>query len=299
VKQLKKAVIPAAGMGTRLRPATKSQPKEMLPVGRKPTIQYIVEEICAAGIQQILIITSEQKRAIEDHFDSDIESTDIERIDWGTNVKKSVREPESVSPNVELFYTRQSNPTGLADAVGKAEHFVGDEPFIVCLGDALIQSESPGSVLRNMIETFTSKGAGATLLFETVPPQAVNRYGIAHPKGEVDAIFELQDLIEKPRVEEAPSHLAVAARYVFSPEIFDYIRQTPPGSGNEIQLTDSIRLMLQAGHGVWGVKLGAGEKRYDIGNFRNYFEAFFDFALADEEFGQVFREYAEHALRDQ
>ncbi len=294
MKQLRKAVIPAAGMGTRLRPATKSQPKEMLPVGRKPTIQYIVEEICAIGIQQVLIITSEQKRAIEDHFDSD-----IGHLDWGADTQKSVSAPESVGLNVELFYTRQSNPTGLADAVGKAEHFVGDEPFIVCLGDALIQSQTPGSVLRNMIETFTNKGASATLLFETVPPQAVNRYGIARPKGEVDAIFELQDLIEKPRVEEAPSHLAVAARYVFSPEIFDYIRQTPPGSGNEIQLTDSIRLMLQAGHGVWGVKLGAGEKRYDIGNFRNYFEAFFDFALADEEFGQVFREYAEHALRDQ
>lgn len=285
MKRLKKAVIPAAGIGTRLRPATKAQPKEMLPVGRKPTIQYIVEEIYAAGIQQVLIITSDQKRAIEDHFDPDIED------------EKSVTASESISANVELFYTRQSNPTGLADAVGKAAHFVGDEPFIVCLGDALIQSQSPGSVLKRMIQTFTSKQASATLLFETVNPNAVNRYGIARPKGEVDAVFELQDLIEKPRVEEAPSHLAVAARYVFSPEIFDYIRQTAPGSGNEIQLTDSIRLMLQAGHRVWGVQLGAGEKRYDIGNFRNYFEALFDFALADEEFGQVFREYVQQALR--
>jgi UTP--glucose-1-phosphate uridylyltransferase len=292
MQQPGKAVIPAAGIGTCLLPATKSQPKEMLPVGRKPTIQYIVEEIYAAGINKILIITSQQKGAIEDHFDLDIALTD--RL---AKEKKSLEPLEHLELDIELFYTRQSNPTGLADAIGKAEHFVGDEPFIVCLGDAIIQSKSPGSVLKRLIDTFTVKGASAAILFEKVDRQSVQKYGIAAPKGERGAIFEIEDLIEKPSVEDAPSELAIAGRYVFSADIFDYIRQTPPGRGNEIQITDSIRLMLQAGRPVWGSQLGADEKRYDIGNYRSYFEAFFSFALADEEFGQVFRQYAENVLR--
>ncbi|MFB3040772.1 MAG: UTP--glucose-1-phosphate uridylyltransferase [Candidatus Poribacteria bacterium] len=288
MKRLRKAVIPAAGIGTRLLPATKSVPKEMLPVGRKPTIQYIIEEICAAGIEQILIITSQHKRTIEDHFDLDQLVNDEKLLEHLGDVK--------------LFYTRQSNPKGLADAIGKAEHFVGDEPFVVCLGDAIIQSQSPGSVLRRLIEAFTIKRASATILFQRVDQQSVSRYGIAQPKSRGDTstapAFEIQDLIEKPSIEEAPSNLAVTARYVFTPELFDYIRQTPPGRGGEIQITDSIRLMLQAGHSVWGVQLGEGEKRYDIGNYRSYFEAFFRFSLADEEFGQDFRQYAEQMLRD-
>ena len=212
MQQPGKAVIPAAGIGTRLLPATKSQPKEMLPVGRKPTIQYIVEEIYAAGINKILIITSQQKGAIEDHFDLDIALTD--RL---AKEKKSLEPLEHLELDIELFYTRQSNPTGLADAIGKAEHFVGDEPFIVCLGDAIIQSKSPGSVLKRLIDTFTVKGASAAILFEKVDRQSVQKYGIAAPKGERGAIFEIEDLIEKPSVEDAPSELAIAGRYVFPP----------------------------------------------------------------------------------
>ncbi len=290
--QPRKAVIPAAGIGTRLLPATKSQPKEMLPVGRKPTIQYVIEEICAAGIKEILIITSQQKRAIEDHFDLDLALA--ERL---ARDQKSLEVLGHVELDIELFYTRQSNPTGLADAIGKAEHFVGNEPFIVCLGDSIIQSESPGCILKRLIDAFMTNQAGAAILFETVDRQSVVKYGIASPKGEVGPIFEIQDLIEKPRVEEAPSNLAIAARYVFSPDIFDYIRQTPPGRSGEIQITDSMRLLLQGGHRVWGVQLGANEKRYDIGNYRSYFEAFFSFSLADAEFGKAFREYAEKMLQ--
>ena len=288
--QPRKAVIPAAGIGTRLLPATKSQPKEMLPVGRKPTIQYVVEEIYGAGIKEILIVTSEQKRAIEDHFDPD--GAVMNRL---KQEKTAIETLEHVGLDLDLFYTRQSNPTGLADAIGKAEHFVGDEPFIVCLGDSII--ESPGRVLKRLIEAFTTNRASAAILFQTVDRQSVAKYGIAAPKGEVGPVFEVRDLIEKPKVEEAPSNLAITARYIFSPAVFKYTRQTPPGRGGEIQITDSIRLMLQAGHRVWGVQLEAGEKRYDIGNFRSYFEAFFSFSLKDKEFGEAFREYAEKMLR--
>lgn len=291
MQQPRKAVIPAAGIGTRLLPATKSQPKEMLPVGRKPTIQYVVEEIYGAGIKEILIVTSQQKRAIEDHFDPD--TALIARLERD---KKSIESLEHTGRDLELFYTRQSNPTGLADAIGKAEHFVGAEPFIVCLGDSIIQSQAIGSVLERLIEAFTANHASAAILFQTVDRQSVVKYGIASLKGQANSVFEVQDLIEKPRVEEATSNLAITARYIFSPEIFDYIRQTPPGKGGEIQITDSIRLMLQAGHRVWGVKLEPGEKRYDVGNFPSYFEAFFSFSLADKEFGQVFRQYAEKML---
>ncbi|MCZ6679350.1 MAG: UTP--glucose-1-phosphate uridylyltransferase [Candidatus Poribacteria bacterium] len=292
MRQPRKAVIPAAGIGTRLLPATKSQPKEMLPVGRKPAIQYVVEEIYEAGIKEILIVTSQQKRAIEDHFDPD--TVLMNRLAQ----KQAIEPVEHVGSDLELFYTRQSNPTGLADAIGKAEYFVGNEPFIVGLGDSIIASQVPGSVLKRLIEAFTTNQASAAILFQTVDRQSVVKYGIAAPKGEVGPVFEIEDLIEKPKVEDAPSNLAITARYVFSPEIFDYIRQTPPGSGGEIQITDSIRLMLQAGHRVWGVQLDSGEKRYDIGNFRSYFEAFFSFSLADKEFGEAFRDHAEKMLRE-
>ena len=289
----KKAVIPAAGIGTRLLPATKSQPKEMLPVGRKPTIQYVVEEIYGAGIKEVLIVTSELKRAIEDHFDPD--TALMARL---ARDNKSISPLQHVGLDLELFYTRQSNPTGLADAIGQAEHFVGDEPFIVCLGDAIIASQTPGHVLKRLMDAFTANGASGVILFQTVEREAVSRYGIAAPKGEPGDVFEIEDLVEKPSVEEAPSRLAITARYVFSPEIFDYIRQTPPGQGGEVQITDSIRLMLKAGRKVFGVRLEDGEKRYDVGNFRSYFEAFFHFSLADKEFGEAFRAHAKRVLNE-
>ena len=263
----------------------------MLPVGRKPAIQYVVEEIYGAGIKQILIVTSEQKRAIEDHFDPDTALMTRLKQDG-----KSIGTLAHVGRDLELFYVRQSNPTGLADAIGKAEHFVGDEPFVVCLGDAIIHSQTHGATLARLIDAFVTNQARAAILFQKVDRQSVVKYGIAAPKGEVGPVFEIENLVEKPSVEEAPSNLAITARYVFSPEIFDYIRQTPPGRGNEIQITDSIRLMLNAGQPVWGVQLEADEKRYDVGNFRSYFEAFFSFSLADPEFGKYFKDYAQRML---
>ncbi|MBM3213581.1 hypothetical protein FJZ36_01475 [Candidatus Poribacteria bacterium] len=273
-----KAVIPAAGTGTRLLPATKSQPKEMLPVGRKPVIQYVVEELAAAAVGKVLVITSQQKRAIEDHFD--IDSVQMDRLARG---QKSLDVMNHLSIDVQMFYTRQSVPKGLADAIGLAEHFVGDDPFLVSLGDSILRSSEPGGVLKRLIETHAQQRPAATIVFETVPREQVIHYGIAQPKNGAGEVFEVADLIEKPSIDEAPSDLAVAARYLLDPVIFDYIRRTPPGRGGEIQITDSMRLMLQDGLRVWGVRLGPDERRLDIGNYASYYEAFLEMALDDPD----------------
>jgi UTP--glucose-1-phosphate uridylyltransferase len=281
-KQIRKAVIPAAGFGTRLLPATKSQPKEMLPVGRKPVIQYVVEEIAAADINQVLVVTSQQKRAIEDHFDINGSSShgleDVLRC--------------------QMHYTRQSVPKGLADAIAHAEGFVAGEPFVVSLGDSLIRSEAPGSILSRLVATHVAENAAATILFENVAPEDVVNYGIAQPAGEPGKQFAIADLVEKPSVENAPSTLAVAGRYVFSPVVFDYIRRTKPGRGGEIQITDTMRLMLQDGLPLWGVQMSGGEHRLDIGNYRSYFRAFLEMALMDPEFGPEFAEFARERLAE-
>ena len=277
----RKAVIPAAGSGTRLLPATKSQAKEMLLVGRKPVIQHVAEEIQGAGINKILIVTNQKKRALEDHFDPHL---------------NHFSQLQEIDNDIEFFYTRQSHPKGLADAISKAETFVNNEPFVVCLGDSIIQSKPKSNVLDSLIETYMRNQANASILFEEVALESVVKYGIAAPDFEQGLTFSIADIVEKPSVDKAPSNLAVAARYVFSPEIFDYIRQTKPGRNNEIQITDSIRLALQNQGRVFGLKLDHGEKRFDIGNYRAYFEAFFRFSLADPEFGSEFREYAKKML---
>ena len=287
----RKAVIPAAGIGTRLLPATKSQPKEMLPVGRCPVIQYVVEEVRAAGINQILIITNQQKRAIEDHFDYD-----PHLLDSLSQTGKSTQEVEDIGKDIEIFYVRQGAPKGLADAIGKAEAFVNEEPFVVCLGDSIIESNPTGDMLKKLIDIYQAEKADISILFEEVAPESVVKYGIAKLKNQIGTIFEIADLIEKPTIEESPSNLAIAARYVFSPEIFEFIKKTKPGRNDEIQITDSIRLMLDQGKRGFGVRLSSDEKRYDIGNYKSYFEAFFRFSLTDTEFGGEFRKYAKSQL---
>ncbi len=278
--RVRKAVIPAAGLGTRLLPLTRSLPKEMLPIGRKPVIQYVIEEILSAGIEYILIITSQSKRLIEDYFDA------------------------SKSLPAEVFYVNQAIrpdlPYGLAYAVSLAEGFADNEPFLVCLGDCIIKTSSANSLLRRLIHTHETRNSAVTIAFEEVSPEKVSRYGIAKPGASiVDQVlpeeFQLDDIIEKPSREKAPSNLAVAARYVLEPEIFSYVKQTQPGAGGELQLTDAIRLLLKSGRSVWGVKLGE-EVRYDIGGFPGYFKAFFEFSLADEDFGEEFRQYTRQRL---
>jgi len=288
-----KAVIPAAGLGTRMLPATKSQPKEMLPIGRKPTIQYVVEELEAAGIRQILIITGQKKRAIEDHFDRDM---DLMRCLEEKGSFDLIEALEYEEHDMQMFYTRQSEQKGTAHAIRLAESFVNGEPFVVCLGDAIIKSTEPASLLKRLIETHERRKSSVTIAFREVARENVVKYGIAAPDCELDygAEFKLCGLIEKPTIEEAPSNLAISARYVFNADIFDAIRNTPLNKG-EYQITDSIRLMMDKNE-VWGVRLAPDEVRFDVGSFRTYFETSLTFAFEDEDFGEDVRNYATKLL---
>ena len=289
---IRKAVIPVAGLGTRLLPATKSQPKEMLPVGRKPAVQYVVEEMVEAGITQILLITGRQKSSIEDHFDRE---TELERRLVRTGAYDLAEELNFFEEDVALFYTRQSVQSGPADAIRLAADFVGDEPFLVAYGDTIITSQQRPSLIQRMLEDHLRSGARATLAVETVRREDVQRYGIVQPTAgtplQPTVAFEIDDLIEKPEVATAPSTLAITPRYIFDRAIFDAIGRTLPGRGGELWLTDSIAILLRQGDGVRCLPLGAGEKRYDIGNFETYFKAFIDFALADERYGYMIRQY--------
>lgn len=292
-----KVVVPVAGMGTRLLPATKSQPKEMLPVGRRPVVQYVVEELQAAGLQQILFITGRKKSAIEDHFDPDPELVAQLSSGGGYTLLEELKFTET---DIRFFYTRQSKPRGLADAVAHACEFVGDDHFVVALGDSIIKGNNGASFLRDMMIAHLKSGAACTLAVEQVQPDEVHRYGIVKPKvgADTSANFELDDLIEKPRPEAAPSNLAIAARYIFSPVIFEAIRRTAPDRNGELQLTDSIKLLIQLGHKVCALPLRQDERRYDIGNFESYFKAFIDFALADEKYGYMVRQYLKRKARE-
>ena len=286
------AVVPVAGLGSRLLPATKSQPKEMLPVGRKPVVQYVVEELTHVGVNQILFITGPGKRSIENHFDLNQELTQILRE---TGKEDLLAELAFERNPTQYFYTRQRQLLGLGHAVLCGKHFVGDQPFVVALGDSIIGMHAQSDVVQRMKQCFAEKGAAAVVAFETVPYRDVHNYGIAAPKSG-DAIFELADVIEKPAMNKAPSNLAIAARYVFSPVIFDALERTGFGVEDEIQLTDAIRLLIQKGHKVYGVRLQKDEKRYDIGDFDAYFRAFVEFSLADEKFGADLRRHLEGLL---
>jgi UTP--glucose-1-phosphate uridylyltransferase len=295
--QLVKVVVPVAGLGTRLLPATKSQPKEMLPVGRRPVVQYVVEELQAAGLTQILFVTGRKKSAIEDHFDPDPELVRTLSNGGGYAMLDELKYTET---GASFYYTRQSVPRGLADAVNHAKEFVGDDHFVVALGDSIIMSKDGTSFLRDMVATHLRTGAACTIAVEEVDPADVYRYGVVKPKAGVSPTgdFEIEDLVEKPRPEAAPSNLAIAARYVFSPAIFEAISRTAPDRNGELQLTDSIKLLIQLGYPVRVVRLRPGEVRYDIGNFESYFKAFIDFALADEKYGYLVRQYLKRKVRE-
>jgi UTP--glucose-1-phosphate uridylyltransferase len=271
-----------------LLPLTKSQPKEMLPVGRKPVVQYVVEELARCGIGRVLFVTGPGKAAIENHFDIDAELIASLRE---TGKEELLRELAFEREDLEYFYTRQRRQLGLGHAVLCAEPVVGQSSFVVALGDSIIGLHAESTVVRTMIEAFEQNGADAVVALEEVPIEEVVHYGIAKPRDGLREVFELADLIEKPEVSEAPSNLAVAARYVFSPILFDYLAKTAPGKGDEIQLTDAVRSMIQDGHKILGVRLPADQKRFDIGNFESYFEAFVEFALADEQYGPFLREH--------
>ncbi|MGI6381148.1 MAG: UTP--glucose-1-phosphate uridylyltransferase [Anaerolineae bacterium] len=295
-KTIVKGVIPVAGMGTRLLPATKSQPKEMLPVGRRPVVQYVVEELQGAGLDQLLFVTGRKKTAIEDHFDPDPELVRTLSTGGGYALLEELAFTET---DTRFFYTRQSTPRGLGDAVNHAREFVGDEHFVVALGDSIIQDHDDSAYLRALMEAHIAADAACTVAVEEVAREDVYRYGVVKPAGEVrHGAFEVEDLVEKPRVEAAPSNLAIAARYAFSPAIFDALARTAPDRNGELQLTDAIKLLLQLGHRVIAVPLRPGERRYDIGNFESYFLAFIDFALADEKYGYMVRQYLKRKARE-
>ncbi|MHA1231010.1 MAG: UTP--glucose-1-phosphate uridylyltransferase [Candidatus Helarchaeota archaeon] len=279
--KIRKAIIPSAGLGTRLLPATFAQPKEMLPVGRKPTIQYVVEELSNAGIKDILIITGRNKRAIEDHFDIDYNLLENLRQKGKKKLLEQMSFLEKL--NVNIFITRQSRPTGLADAVLLGESFVKNEPFAVALGDTIIKSEmTHNNYLKRLCTFHIEHNPLATIGIEPVEKDQVSRYGIIDGTENDTGIYLIKDLIEKPTPEKAPSTLAINGRYIFNSDIFECIKETEIGIGGERQLTDSIKLLLNKGE-VWGVSMKKGEKRYDIGNPLDYAKAYIELSLEDPE----------------
>ena len=286
------AVVPVAGLGTRLLPATKSQPKEMLPVGRKPVVQYVVEELAHIGMQKILFITGPGKASIENHFDLDNELIQLLR----QNGKEDLLDELSFErAPLQYFYTRQRRQLGLGHAISCARRFVGSQPFAAALGDSIIGLNARSGILGRMVRCFSDRKAEAVIAFEELPRDRVPYYGVARPK-EDGEIFELEDVVEKPRVEEAPSNLAIAARYVFAPTIFEALEQIEPGAGGEYQLTDAIRLVIRGGGKVYGMRLNADERRFDVGNFDSYFQAFVEFSLADDKCGPALRSYLKNIL---
>lgn len=277
-------------------PATKSQPKEMLPVGKKPIVQYVVEELVRSGIEQILFVTGRGKSSIENHFDFDHEL--MRQLREGGK-EDLVAELEYERMSMNFFYTRQRRQRGLGDAVHCAERFAGDQPFAVALGDSIIGLHARSYCVREMIAAFQADGPSCIIAVEEVPDDAVGRYGIVAPRTAPNGAgepFEITDLVEKPSREDAPSNLAIAGRYVFSPEIFAAIRHTTPDRNGEIQLTDAIRLLRGEGQRVLGFRLPPGERRYDIGNFQSYFETFIEFALADAEYAPRLRDHIRKLL---
>lgn len=257
-------------------PATRSQPKEMLPVGRKPTIQHVVEELAASGLREVLLISGQGKRAIEDHLDRDASQNEEEHQPW---------------MDLSFFHARQSQPRGLADAVAIAEPFAGGQPFVVALGDSIVLTRSQKPVLQRMVEVHESRRPAATIAVEEVPREAVGRYGIVAPKGAAGHVFPIRGFVEKPSPSKAPSNLAAAGRYVLEPVVFDAIRRTKPGVRGELWLTDALQILLKEGHEILCVRLRKGEHRLDIGTFLSYYQAFVELSLADPEHGAAMQSW--------
>jgi len=286
-RRVRKAVLPAAGLGTRFLPATKAQPKEMLPVVDKPLIQYVVEECLASGIENIIIVTGRGKNAIEDHFDN---SPELERFLENKGKTEQVEMVRSISKMVHFSYTRQKEPLGLGHAVLIARELVGDEPFAVLLGDVIIPGPYPAT--RQIAEVYEETGIG-TIAVEPVPPERTHLYGVidpqpAEPSKWGQRLLRIHNLVEKPRPGKAPSNLAITGRYVLPPEVFDCLERTPPGSAGEIQLTDGLRLLAQE-HGLCALVYEG--KSYDAGDKLGFLKATVEIALENSEFGEDFRSY--------
>lgn len=279
--QIRKAVIPAAGLGTRFLPATKAQPKEMLPIVDKPAIQYIVEEAINSGIEEILIITGRNKRAIEDHFDRAIELEFTLKAQGKYQLLGLVEELNQVT----IHYVRQKEPKGLGHAVLCAKQFVGDEPFAVLLGDDIV--DAPVPCLKQLINVYEDY-KGSVLGVQQVPLNKVSSYGIVKPVEVQPHLWRAVDMVEKPPASEAPSQLAVLGRYIIEPEIFEILENTEPGQGGEIQLTDALR-KLAAKRSVYAYQFEG--RRYDVGDKQGYLEATIEFALKRPDLRDPFLKY--------
>ncbi len=285
---IKKAVIPAAGFGSRFLPATKAQPKEMLPIIDTPTIQYVIEETVNSGISQILVITGKGKQAIENHFDR---SCDLETELVKKHKHKQLKEVQAISTMAEIFYIRQKELNGLGDAIRYARNFVGNEPFVVLLGDTIIKSKTP--CVRQLVDAYNLHPK-TIIGVEEVPENKVDRYGIIQGELLEDSVYRVSDLIEKPGVKEAPSRLAIGGRYILTPNIFEYLEQTKAGKGGEIQLTDALRAMCKQEE-IMAFKFEG--KRYDIGNKLDYLITEVEFAVQREDIGYEFRQFLKEFVK--
>lgn len=273
-KMIRKAVIPAAGLGTRFLPATKAMPKEMLPIVDKPTIQYIVEEAVAAGIEDIIIVTGKGKRAIEDHFDRSVE---LEELLVAKEKYELLEEIRSITDLAHIHYTRQPQPLGLGHAIWCAHRFIGDEPFVVLLGDDVVREGVQS--LRDMMNLCLQTN-GCVLGVRDVPMQDVSRYGIVDGQSVGDGIVKVRNLIEKPKPEDAPSTLAIIGRYVLTPDIFEYLEQGKVGVGGEIQLTDAL---VELNRVQPMTAFTYGGRRFDVGEKLGFIEATLELALEQPE----------------
>lgn len=281
MKKIKKAIIPAAGLGTRFLPATKAQPKEMLPIVDKPTLQYIIEEAIESGIEEILIVTGRSKKSIEDHFDRSIE-LELELEKKGkTDMLKMVQD---ISNMVNIHYIRQKEPKGLGHAIYCAKSFIGNEPFAVLLGDDIVDAKTP--CLKQLIDCYNEYQT-TILGVQEVPDSEVNKYGIINAKPIEDNVYKIKDMIEKPNLNEAPSNIAILGRYILTPTIFDILETQQPGKGGEIQLTDALRTLVKS-EALYAYTFEG--KRYDVGDKLGFLEATVDYALKNPELKDKFIE---------
>lgn len=290
--QVTKAVIPAAGFGTRFLPATKSQPKEMLPIVDTPTIQYVVEECVRSGITDILMVIGRSKRAIEEHF---YRATELELELEEKGKTELLEQIRYISDMASIHFIWQKELNGLGDAVSYGRSFVGNEPFALLLGDTLLGSDDPERPILRQILDIYEENDESVIALEEVPPHKVSRYGIAGGESLGKGVIKIDSLVEKPEIDEAPSNLAIAGRYVFRPEIFDYIAKTKPGKNNEIQLTDAMVRML-ADHGMFGLRFEG--KRYDIGNKLDFIKTNIEFGLKRDDIGPELAEYLKRIVTE-
>lgn len=280
--KVRKAIIPAAGLGTRFLPATKAQPKEMLPIVDKPTIQFIIEEAIASGIESIIIVTGRNKRSIEDHFDKSLELEEALRKSKKDDLLQLV---DDISNLVDIHYIRQKEPKGLGHAIYCARLFIGNEPFAVLLGDDIVYSNTP--CLKQLIDVYEEYNT-TILGCQNVPMDEVNRYGIVEGKFIENNVYKVKSLVEKPDINDAPSTMAILGRYIITPRIFDFLASTQPGAGGEIQLTDALQTL--AHHEAMYAYNFQG-KRYDVGNKLGYLQATVEYALRREDLRDEFKQY--------